>query len=113
MCPVDSKFHECTLKTRDGNTITYDLLVDSYSVTPKIVTLSTAWYNKYGYFTDAKNKKQTLGRDMSWSLIHFKQHVQASLHTDVDLLLQQYSSIQREDPLYFSILMKQLDLSNE
>ena len=42
VCPVDSKLRECTLKTRDGNAITYDLLTDYHSVTPKIVALSTA-----------------------------------------------------------------------
>ena len=113
MCPVDFKLRECTLKTRDGNAITYDLLTGYRSATPKIVALSTAWYNKYGYFVDAKNNKQTLGCDMSWPLLHFKQQVQASLHTNVDLLLQQYSSIQQGGSLYFSILMKQLVLLNE
>ena len=62
---------------------------------------------------DAQDNRQTLGCDMSWSLVHFKQHVQASLHTDVKLALQQYSPIQRGGPLYFSILMGQLVLSNE
>ena len=62
---------------------------------------------------DAKNNKQTSGHDISWCLLHFKQHVQASLHTDIELALQQYSPIQRGDPLYFSILMGQLFFSNE
>ena len=37
---------------------------------------------------DNQKNKQTLGCDMSWSLLHFKPNVQASLHTDIDLLLQ-------------------------
>ena len=52
VCPTDRKFRECTLKTHDGKPITYDLLTDYRSVTPKIVALSTAWYNKYGYLMD-------------------------------------------------------------
>ena len=108
VCRIESKLRECTLKTRDGNPITYDLLTDYRSVTPKIIALSIAWYNKHGYFTDNQNRKQTLGRDMSWSLLHFKQHAQASLHTAIDLLLQRYSSIQRGGSLYFFLLMKQL-----
>ena len=27
---------------------------------------------------------------MSWFLLHFKQHIQASLHIDAELILQQY-----------------------
>ena len=50
---------------------------------------------------------------MSWSLLHFKQYVQASLHTDIDLLLQHYFSIQQGGRPFFSLLMKQLVLSNE
>ena len=88
VCPVDFKLRECILKTRDGNANTYNLLTDYRLVIPKKVALSTAWYNKYGYFTDTQNKKHTLGRDMSWSLLHFKQHFPASLHTNIDLLLQ-------------------------
>ena len=62
---------------------------------------------------DSQDNRQTLGRDMSWFLPHFKQHVQASLHTDVKLAFQQYPPIQPGGPLYFSILMGQLVLSNE
>ena len=107
------KLRECTPKTRDGKPITYNLLKDYCSVNSKIVALSTAWYNKYGYFVDAQNKKQTLSRDMSWSLLHFKLCIQASLHTDIDFLLQHYSSIQQKGPLYFSLLVKQFVLSNK
>ena len=67
---------------------------------------------------DAQNNKQTLDLAVSWSLLHFKQHVQASLHADVELILQPYSSIQRRGeggggPLYFSILTRQLVVSNQ
>ena len=113
VCPTDRKLLVCTLKLHDGKPITYGLLTDYRAVTPKIVALSTVWYNKYGYFNDNQNNKHTLSRDMSWSLLHFKQHVQASLHTDIDLLLQQYPSIQRGGPFYFFLLMKELVLSNE
>ena len=112
--PTDQKLRVCTLKLHnDGKSITYDLLPDYHTVTPKIVGLSTAWFNKYGYFMDNQNNKQTLGRDMSWSLLHFKQHVQASLHTDIDLRLQQHPAIERGGPLYFVLLMDELVLSNE
>ena len=114
MCPVDSKLRECTLKTpSDGATITYGLLASYRYITPKAVALSTAWYNKFGYFIDAQNNRQTLGCDMSWSLLHFKQHVQVGLHTDVELILQRYSPIQQGGSLYFFILMRQLVFSNE
>ena len=53
MCPIDSKLHECTLKTRDDDAITYDLLTTYRSITPNTVILSTTWYNKYGFFMDA------------------------------------------------------------
>ena len=65
VCSADSKLRKCTLKLRDGKPITYNLLTDYRSVTPKIFTLSTAWYNKYEYFTDSQNRKQTVGCDMS------------------------------------------------
>ena len=88
VCPVNSKLCKCTLKTRDGKAITYDLLTVYRLVTPKTVKLSTTWYNKYGYLIGAQNDKQTLSCDMIWSLLHYKHYVQASLHTDVDLLLK-------------------------
>ena len=113
MFPVDSKLRKYTLKTCDGSAITHYLLTDYRSVTTKIVTMSTAWNNTYGYFTDTQQKKHTLGREMSWSLLHLNQHVQVSLHTDVDLLLQQFSSIQHGGQLFFSLFMKQLVLFNE
>ena len=62
---------------------------------------------------DNQNNKQTLGRDMSWSLLHFKQYVQASLHIDIDLHLQQYPAIEQEGSLYFALLMEELVPSNE
>ena len=46
-------------------------------------------------------------------MLYFKQHVQASLHTDVKLIFQQYPPIQRWGPLYFSNLIGQLVLPNE
>ena len=111
--PVDSKLRICTLKTRDGVAITDDLLTNYRTISLKTVAHSTAWYNKYGFYMDAQNKRQTLGRDMSWSLLHFKQHVQPSLHTDVEFALHQYPPIQQGELLYFVILMGQLVLSNE
>ena len=65
ICPVDFILLQYTLKTRDGDAITYDLLITYRSITPTTVTLSTSWYNKYSYFMDAENNKHTLGRDMS------------------------------------------------
>ena len=60
VCPTDRKRHVCTLKLNDGKPITYDLLTDCRAVTPKIVGLSTAWFNKYGYFMDNQIKKPRL-----------------------------------------------------
>ena len=50
---------------------------------------------------------------MNCFLLHFKQHVHSSFHTDVELLLHQYPPIQWGGPLYFSLLMSELVLSNE
>ena len=63
---------------------------------------SNACYNLYGPFTNDKGEEQYMGRSMSWSLIKFEQIAHFGLHTNVELLLYQYNSIQQGGPLYFS-----------
>ena len=77
-------------------TITHKLLTSYRFVSPKTVALSTAWYNNSSSFDNVHENRKTSGRDISWSLLHFKQHVQASLHTDAELLIYQYPFLSTE-----------------
>ena len=108
------KLWECTLKKRSNCTIiTLDLLTSYHSVSPKVVTLSSAWYDQFVSIVDVSGKRQTLGRDMSLSLLSFIHHIQLCLHTNVELLLHQYPSIQQGGPLYFNVLIHKLVLSDK
>ena len=63
------------------------------------VAKSSAWYSRYGSFKDSFGTTHTFGRDMSWSLLHFKEHVDSVLHNDVELRLQGFKKEVQGGPL--------------
>jgi hypothetical protein len=92
---------------------TVDLLVDFRKVTKEEVALSCAWWNLHGFFADSSGNKQTLSRDMNWSYLHFKNHVNDNLYNDVNKAFLKYEKKQRGGPLFFKLLVDTLLSSNE
>jgi hypothetical protein len=92
---------------------TVDLLVDFRKVTKDEVALSCAWWNLHGFFMDSSNTKQTLSRDMNWSYLHFKNHVNDNLYNDVNKAFLKYEKKKRGGPLFFKLLVDILLSSNE
>lgn len=66
---------------------------DYHTIKPKEAVLSNSWLNIYSSFIDDKGVILTFGLDMSWTLIHFKQHVDLVIHTNIELRLQVFSLI--------------------
>ena len=92
---------------------TVDLLVDFRKVSKEEVALSCAWWNLHGFFSDSSGSKQTLSRDMNWSYLHFKNHVNDNLYNDVNKAFLKYEKKQRGGPLFFKLLVDILLSSNE
>ena len=88
VCPKDPTLQRVTLKVKKGILVTKSLLKNFRSISITDVTRSSAWYSKYDSFKDSSETTHTFGRDMSWSLLHFKEHVDSVLHNDVKLRLQ-------------------------
>jgi hypothetical protein len=113
--PKDPTLQNISLQmTFDGATPrTVDLLVDFRKVTVAEVALSCSWWNLHGFFMDSTNKKQTLGRDMNWSYLHFKNHVNDNLYNDVNKVFLKHEKKERGGPLFFKLLVDTLLSSNE
>jgi hypothetical protein len=113
--PMDPTLQKISLKmTFDGSAPrTVDLLVDFRKVTKEEVALSCSWWNLHGFFMDGENHKQSLSRDMNWSYLHFKNHVNDNLYNDVNKAFLKYNKKQRGGPLFFKLLVDILLTSNE
>jgi hypothetical protein len=90
-----------------------NLLTDFRKVTAEEVALSCSWWNLHGHYFDNENTKHSLGRDMNWSYLHFKNHVEDVLYNDVDKLLHEYEKHQRGGALFFKLLTDAVLASNE
>jgi hypothetical protein len=66
-----------------SNIKSVNLLSDFRKVTIEEVVLSCSWWNFHGHYFDKSKKKLSLGQDMNWSYLHFKNHVEEVLSNDV------------------------------
>ena len=105
--------HALTMNADRSGPKTVDLLKEFWTVTEKEVALSCAWWNVHGHFKDKNNNNQTFGRDMNWSYLHFKSHVDEILYNEIDKQFQAYDKKQRGGPLFFKLLTDVLLVSNE
>jgi hypothetical protein len=88
----------------NSNIKSVDLLSDFLEVTVEEVAFSCSWWNLHGHYFDNQKKKHSLGRDMNWSYLHFKNHTEEVLYIDVDKLFQEYEQHQRGGALFFKLL---------
>jgi hypothetical protein len=84
-----------TMNFDNSNIKSVNLLTDFRKVSTDDVALSCSWWNLHGHYFDKSDKKHSLGRDMNWSYLHFKNHVEEVLYNDVDKLFQEYEQHQR------------------
>ena len=88
--PKDPTLQLVTIKFKKGIPVTKSLLKNFRSISITDVALSSSWYSKFDSFSDSYGTTQTFGRDMSWSLLYFREHVDPVLHNDVELRLQSF-----------------------
>jgi hypothetical protein len=113
--PEDKTLHRVnlTMNFDKSNIKSVNLLSDFRKVTIEEVVLSCSWWNLHGHYFDKSKKKLSLGRDMNWSYLHFKNHVEEVLYNDVDKLFQEYEKHQRGGALFFKLLTDAVLSSNE
>jgi hypothetical protein len=102
-----------TMNFDNSNIKSVNLLTDFRKVSPDDVALSCSWWDLHGHYFDKSDKKHSLGRDMNWSYLHFKNHVEEVLYNDVDKLFQEYEQHQRGGALFFKLLTDVVLSSNE
>jgi hypothetical protein len=112
--PTDPTLTKVALTSVNGVPTTFDLLVDFRKVTKEQVALSCAWWNLHGFYLDNDDKKISLSRDMNWSYLHFKNHVEDVLYDDVNKEFHDdFEKKQRGGPLFFKLLVDKVITSNE
>ena len=90
-----------------------NLLTDFRKVSIEEVALSCSWWNLHGHYYDNDEVKHSLGRDMNWTYLHFKNHVDEVLYNDIDKLFQEYEQQQRGGALFFKLLTDAVLASTE
>ena len=113
--PVDATLDRVALKMKaDGSGIrSLEVLSDFRQVSTEEVALSCAWWNLHGHYKDKEGEKQSYGRDMNWSYLHFKSHVDEVLYNDTDKLFNNYPKKERGGPLFFKLLTDAVLSANE
>jgi hypothetical protein len=113
--PEDPTVKRVSLKLKiDGSGIrTVNVLTDFRRLTTKEVALSFSWWNLHGNYKDKDGKKQSYGRDMNWSYLHFKNHVDNVLYNDTDKEFHTYDKKERGGPLFFKLLTDSVLTANE
>ena len=76
------------------------------------VAASCKHYQKYVTFPDANGKNCTFAKELAWSYNHFRNHVDPSLHENVNREFRQYKSLQQGGPLFLKILLDHLTVSS-
>ena len=113
--PEDTTLKRVALKMNASNSgiRSLDILSDFRQVSIAEVALSCAWWNLHGHYKDKDDKQQSYGRDMNWSYLHFKNHVDEVLYNDTDKLFNSYSKKERGGPLFFKLLTDAVLSANE
>ena len=88
--PKDPALKLVTLKVKGGSPVVKSLLNNFCNLSIKQIALSSSSYSAFGCFKDSAGAIQNFGRDLSWSLLHFKEHVDPVLHNDIELRLQSF-----------------------
>ena len=112
--PKDPTLKRVTLRLKDGSPLVMSLLKNFSTNSIPDVAKSSTWYNAFGNFEDSNRDDQTFGRDMSWSLLHCKEHIDSVLCNDVEYQLHAFKKEEQGgDPLYFIISMEEIVTLNE
>jgi hypothetical protein len=60
--------------------ITKDLFQDHHEISVEQVALSNRWYSRYAIFTPASGADRSFAKELEWSLLHFRYHVEQELY---------------------------------
>ena len=97
----------------DGTPMIRSLLHSFRNTKIEQVAISNAWYATFGFFRHTDKTDHSLAQELTWSQLHFKNHVNPILHSDIEARIKEYPSSEQGGPLYFIILMDEILTSNE
>jgi hypothetical protein len=90
-----------------------DLFREHRDISVEEVALSNRWYSRYAIFTDASSKDRSFAKELEWSLIHFRNHVDQELYNVVHAEYIAFPCEERGGPLFLKLLLLHLVVSNE
>ena len=96
-----------------GKPKTRDLFTEHRDISVEEVAMSNRWYSRYAIFTDASTKDRSFAKELEWSLIHFRNHVDQELYNVVHSEYISFDSEERGGPLFLKLLLLHLVVSNE
>lgn len=93
--------------------ITKDLFQDHREISVEQVALSNRWYSRYAIFTPAIGADRSFAKELEWSLLHFRYHVEQELYNVVHAEYLSFPAEERGGPLFLKLLLLHLVVSNE
>lgn len=92
---------------------TKNLFKEHRDISVEEVGKSNRWYSRYAIFTDATAKDRSFAKELEWSLIHFRNHVDQELYNVVHSEYISFPPEERGGPLFLKLLLLHLVYSNE
>jgi hypothetical protein len=93
--------------------ITKDLFQDHREISVEQVALSNRWYSRYAIFKPATGTDRSFAKELEWSLLHFRYHVEQELYNVVHAEYLSFPAEERGGPLFLKLLLLHLVVSNE
>jgi hypothetical protein len=93
--------------------LTKDLFQDHRDISVEQVALSNRWYSRYAIFTESGGTDRSFAKELEWSLIHFRHHVEQELYNVVHAEYVSFPPEERGGPLFLKLLLLHLVVSNE
>jgi hypothetical protein len=96
-----------------GKLITKDLFKDHRDITVEDVALSNRWYSRYAIFNQSGLGDRSFAKELEWSHLHFRSHVEQELYNVVYSEYITFSAEERGGPLFLKLLLLHLVVSDE
>jgi hypothetical protein len=93
--------------------ITKDLFQEHREISVEQVALSNRWYSRYAIFTTTSGLDRSFAKELEWSLLHFRYHVEQELYNVVHAEYLSFPAEERGGPLFLKLLLLHLVVSNE
>jgi hypothetical protein len=93
--------------------IAKDLFKDHRDITVEEVAFSNRWYSRYAIFTTSNKTDRSFAKELEWSHLHFRSHVEQELYNVVYAEYITFSAEERGGPLFLKLLLLHLVVSDE